>query len=86
MKMSFQGGSGRGMAGELQMVNAAVQQYEFANCIVEHNLEDESGTALDFKNPSHVAMLDPRIGDEINRHIDKLNQFDDDEDSGKGNS
>lgn len=84
-KMNFQGGRGGSMAGELQMVNAAVQQYEFSKCIVEHNLEDDSGALLDFKNPAHVALLDPRIGEEINRHIDKLNQLDD-EDDDRGNS
>lgn len=64
----------------MEMMNAAVTEFEFANCIQNHNLEDENGVLLDFKNPMALRSLDPKIGAEIGRHIDSLNKDDDAED------
>jgi hypothetical protein len=75
---------------ELELTNDKVTLFEFANCIVGHNLqyladpEDKSSIALlDFTRPEHVKMLDGRIGTEIDELINDLNDFEDDEETGK---
>jgi hypothetical protein len=70
----------QGMQGFLDMVNSKVTEYEMSICIVEHNLEDDNGNLLDFKKPQHIRQLDPRVGEEISTLIDKMNQFDDEDD------
>lgn len=67
--------------GYFEIMNVAVTEYEFRNCIQSHNLEDEFGNLIDFTHPMHSWKLDPRIGGEIGKYINELNQFDaDDED------
>lgn len=63
--------------GVIKAANATVTEMEFSKCIVEHNLEDANGKLLDFRNNVKVAMamLDPRIGDEISSYIDEMNNF-----------
>jgi hypothetical protein len=78
-QMRFSGKS-KDFSGEMDLVNAKVAEFEFAQCIVDHNLEDESGNKLDFKKPRDVNRLDPRIGDEIGELIGKMNNFDRDAD------
>lgn len=82
-RMTVQAGKGKDFEGELALVNEAVTRYEFANCIVEHNLEkDDNGTLFDFKKPADLSMLDPRVGEEISINIDRMNQFEEDGESG----
>lgn len=82
-KMTFSGGGkSSDMAGEMQLINEAATQYDFAHCIVEHNLEDETGRVLDFAKPVDVRSLDPRIGEEIDVAIGELNNFEESEDEG----
>lgn len=50
--------------------------FEFSNCIVEHNLEDDNGQPLNFGNPMTLRILDPKVGSEIERLIEELNQED----------
>lgn len=64
---------------ELEIMNVVVAEYEFRNCIVEHNLEDENGALIDFTLPMQAWRLDPKIGQEISRYIDELNQEDEDD-------
>lgn len=64
---------------EMAMANLEVTKYEFSNCIVEHNLEKEDGTLFDFKSAADIELLDPRIGEEIDMLITKLNNFEADE-------
>lgn len=59
---------------QYEIMNVAIMEFEFKNCIVDHNLEDDSGIKLDFNNPLTFRMLDPKIGEEIGRLIDDLNQ------------
>ena len=66
--------------GYFEIMNVAVTEYEFRNCITDHNLEDENGMGLDFTQPMRAWRLDPKIGQEIGRYIDELNQFDVEED------
>lgn len=73
------------MTAVMNMVNEAVTQYEFSHCIVDHNLEDETGRKLDFVKPSDIKKLDPRIGEEIDQAISKLNNYEPTEQA-EGNS
>lgn len=62
--------------GYFEIMNVAVTEFEFRNCIVDHNLENENGDQLDFTRPMQSWRLDPKIGQEIGQYIDELNQFD----------
>lgn len=57
---------------DIEMVQAVAREWEFAHCIVDHNLEDDQGRLLDFSNAATLRVLDPRIGEEIEEAIDKL--------------
>jgi len=61
----------------MEVVNVAIMEFEFKNCIVDHNLEDDDGNKLDFSNPMALQILNPKIGAEIDRHIEDMNQEDD---------
>ena len=65
--------------GYLEIMNVAVTEFEFRNCITDHNLEDENGNPIDFTRPMQAWRLDPKIGQEIGKYIDELNNFDDEE-------
>jgi hypothetical protein len=60
----------------MELVNRAASEWEFARCIVDHNLEDDQGNKLDFTNPMALDVLNPKIGAEIDRYIEELNQED----------
>ena len=61
----------------VKVLNRWSNQYSFPRCIVGHNITDEAGTPLDFKNPDKTfPILDPKIGAEIESFIDKMNQED----------
>jgi hypothetical protein len=62
--------------GYFEIMNVAVTEYEFRNCIVAHNLEDENGELIDFTRPMQAWRLDPKVGQEIDSAIEKMNQFD----------
>lgn len=80
-KMTIQGNSkGKDFAGEMQLINEAATQYDFAHCIVDHNLDDETGRKLNFSNVQDITSLDPRVGEEIDKYINELNNFEEDED------
>ncbi len=87
-KMAFEGGGGRKKDSRAIMESAveAVTLFEFSCCIAEHNLEDEHGNLLNFSAPRDVQRLDPRIGEEIDGLISKLNNFEaQDEENTEGN-
>jgi hypothetical protein len=82
MKMSVQSGNSRkSFQGELAMASEEIQKFEFAHCIVEHNLEDVDGRVLNLAGDVDFAKLDPRIGQEIESLIGDMNNFDDNEDA-----
>jgi hypothetical protein len=60
----------------MEVVNVAIMEFEFKNCIVDHNLEDDEGNQLDFSNPMSLSILNPKVGSEIDRYIEELNQED----------
>ena len=80
MEMQMQTGASKGQGATMgiEMAELAVAEFEFGICIAEHNLEDEAGNALDFRQKFAVHVLDPRIGQEIGDHINKMNSFEDD--------
>lgn len=64
----------------MEVMNVATMEYEFKHSIVSHNLEDSNGNLLNFENPESFRNLDPKIGAEIGKYIDDLNQeIDEDE-------
>src|SRR6266705_5209079 len=64
---------------EMQLINQQVTQMEFAKSIVEHNLTflNSAGQeqAFDFNNPTHYAMLDGNVGEEIQDYITEMNDY-----------
>jgi hypothetical protein len=60
----------------IDILNEASRKYDFAHCIIDHNLEDDSGNKLDFSNAMSLDILDPKIAAEIENEIDKLNLTD----------
>jgi hypothetical protein len=80
--MSLQQGSDGDTQGVMEMVQRRMTEFEFAKCVVDHNLEDENGKTLDFKKSNTFDRLDPRIGEEIGEEIDKMNQLEKVVDSG----
>jgi len=65
-----------GSTGHMDMANRKVTEFEFAQCIVDHNLEDANGEPLDFTNPRSFEFLNPQVGNEIGDLINDLHQFD----------
>ncbi len=84
--MRFSSGKSKDFAGEMDLGNSKITEFEFAKCVVDHNLENEGGDKLDLKKPRDIHSLHPKIGEEINTHISKMNNFEDEEDSEGGNS
>ena len=70
------GKKGDNMKGEMQMANKAVTLFEFQECVIDHNLENDAGEKLDFKQPYTLDILDPRIGNEIGEAIMRLHEAD----------
>ena len=61
---------------QIDILNEVSRQFDFANCITDHNLEDDQGNKLDFSNTATLEVLDPRIAAEIETQIDSMNQED----------
>lgn len=85
-EISIEGRNRQNTKTTVDMLTEAVAAFDFKNCIVDHNLEDENGTKLDFRSTFALQQLDPRIGEEINAFIDGMNNFDPDEEGDSGNS
>lgn len=66
---------------EIRLLSRKIAFQDFANLLVEHNLTDENDKPLNFKNAADVERLDPVIGDEIGQYIDKINSFEDTQDT-----
>lgn len=82
IRLSVEMGKGKDMKGEMAMANKLATKMDFANCIAAHNLEkDDNGTLFNF-NTDSLDMLDPRVGEEIDKYINQMNNF---EDTDEGN-
>jgi len=64
---------------EVESMDEMTIAYDFAYCIVDHNLTDVNDVKLDFSNKMTLKALDPRIGSEIERYISELNEDEDEE-------
>ncbi len=53
--------------------NLRSSHYAFSKAIIEHNLEDDAGKELNFRNMADVARLDSRIGGELDTWIAEMN-------------
>ena len=79
MRLKIEAERNKAVAGEMAMANKAVTQYEFQQCIVNHNLEDENGQELDFRSIQTLEKLDPRVGNEIGQLINDMHEFNEEE-------
>jgi hypothetical protein len=89
-KVDMRAGSKRDLQAQIDMFNATAENFELARGVVEHNLtylvnadDPTSEAPLDFRNPSHLAMVDGIVLEEIGMLIDKMNNFEDDEEAKK---
>lgn len=82
MQMKIEATQGKSLGGEIKSANRVVTAFEFKECIVDHNLEDDAGNKLDLGKPADLLRLDTMVGEEIGQIIDKLHDFN----SGKSNS
>jgi hypothetical protein len=73
------GGKGKNFRMSMAMLNEQATIFDFTHCIVDHNLEDDSGQKMDLTNVLNIRRLDPRVGDEIESLIDKLNNFEEED-------
>lgn len=62
----------------LDMLQHAATIFDFCACIVSHNLEDDQGQLLNLTQAADIDRLDPRVGEEISKYIDQMNNFEDD--------
>lgn len=81
-KMSMNIGQGKNkksknedLQGEMALASTDINAFDFANAIVDHNLENAPGIKINFKNPVELQYLDPRVGEEIETLISKFNDF-----------
>lgn len=84
MKLSVQmAGKGRNadFKGEMAMASVEIQQFEFRCSVVDHNLTDANDRKLNLKDPVDFNSLDSKIGQEIEKLIADMNNFDDTEDN-----
>jgi hypothetical protein len=77
-RMSMQQGKNNDKI-NVELANLEANRYSFGKCIIDHNLEDDQGHKLDFGNVMTLQVLDPKVGVEIERYIDELNQEAEDE-------
>lgn len=85
MSMRMDMADKKNMGADMKMLSRQVSLWSFAKLIVEHNLEKADGSPLNFKNQFDVESLDGVIGEEIDTYIDKVNNFEEDEEA-LGNS
>ena len=77
MTLSTQGNRKSSLVGEMAMASKEITLFEFAHCIVDHNLEDVDGRKLNLSLPTDFDRLDPRVGQEIEEAIGDMNNFED---------
>lgn len=80
MKLSVESsGKNKDFRGEMAMASKEITQFEFKNCIVDHNLEAADGRKLNLGSPVDFDSLDPRVGQEIEGLIGDMNNFEDED-------
>ena len=63
----------------IELMNRKATLFDFTHCIVDHNLEDENGNKLNLHNSADIDRLDPRVGEEIEQVLDKMNNFEEED-------
>jgi hypothetical protein len=78
MKMQIEGQGQKDGRAEIEMMSRRATEFDFQKCIVEHNLfvDDAETRKLNLSNRTDLDLLDPRVGQEIEQIIDRLNNFD----------
>jgi hypothetical protein len=61
------------------MASKEINDFEFKSCIVDHNCEDEEGNKLNLTTAQDINRLDPKVGQEIEKLIADMNNFEDDD-------
>ena len=79
LKLSVVAGKNKSFQGEMAMMSEEVTRFEYRTCIVDHNLEDETGRKLNLASENDFRRLDPRVGSEIDQLISDMNNFDEDD-------
>lgn len=64
---------------ELETYSEWATLFDFAYCIGEHNLENSDGSLLDFTKPLTLKFLNPKVGSELEKYINELNEDEDEE-------
>ena len=64
---------------DMDILQEKVSHWEFSNLIMEHNLTDENETLLNFRNMADIDRLGPVVGEEIQKYIDEMNSFEEEE-------
>lgn len=82
IRLAAKGRGDEDFAGEMKMMNHKVAIFDFKECVVDHNLEDENGNTLDLTKPSTFKRLNPKVGIEIDELIEKMNEPTSDEELG----
>ncbi len=62
---------------ELESYNEWAVAFDFSNCILDHNLTDQNKRKLDFSRPMSIKLLNPKVGSEIEKLINDLNEDED---------
>jgi hypothetical protein len=78
MQMSVKG-SGKNAEMDLKNETVKVAVFEMNACVVDHNLEDEKGDKLNLGKMEDVVRLDPKVGEEIDKYISEMNNFEETE-------
>lgn len=85
-KMMMKAGTPKGGRGavteqtiELETLSEWATQFDFSYCIGEHNLQKADESLINFANPLEFKLLNPRVGSEIERYINELNEEEDEE-------
>lgn len=63
---------------EIKQAQTKVGEFELATCIVEHNLEKDDGSLLNFKNGMDFQLLDGAVGEEIASYIEDMHNWEND--------
>lgn len=80
MKLQLESsGRSKNFSGELALASVNMTVFDFARCVVDHNLEDSTGRKFNLGSESDLVKLDPRVGQEIEVELAKLNDFEDEE-------
>lgn len=79
-KMTVKASKGRkDVDTEITAFDARTDYFDFANCIVSHNLQAKDGSLLDFRREDHVRSLAGNVAEEIQTYMDEVNNFEADD-------